>query len=1457
MRYTQTFTKPFSKLKNGLLENQPNWPVVVKDDALTVDTVLYATEFGPDPPSGQGNKDNAANTPGVRLEYLLHDGTKSKLSATTEGVCTITIANAGTFNAYATITWPDANTTRINFVAPSAETGTGWTATHGTNGNREANHGPYPVFMTLQEFCDTLDTFVKEGELATTRSLRQPTGWKWAAAASSANFNTRVENWGGAAQETNWALAATIFMPMTSHFNQLSSEITGARIDIGNDNGTAVQAAGQGQTRYDHQPDGSDSSTIKYGVRGTAGDGLHGIRWGGYGTINDTGTRRNVYRDIQANHGHASGPKWRMKTALALFLKNGTYTMSSGGCIVPYTYDPDRLFGGFKHAGEAQQTYMYGLWDGGADATAENTGTGEGSIASAQVVPGYFFQGPICPSAQSTNRVHTQGYQYDYDGNSIQLGSGAGEVYEPGTPLTSSSALQHRNAGTFTYLPNANRTTFTQFELETDGSDTYFKLNVATGHGINITQGGYIFIHGMDYGTAALKNLMNLGWWPFEEIDANNIRIKMNPNIITSWAYYGGTSALAAGNTVISVGYPYDMGSSLIQEGWPDSGAFYAYGGSLPGREVLGEQSGHALSSALPSNFGNKIGRFSRRPRWQGVAVAASSQARVNRDISPSAPMIFGAGSAALRISPGEFGAGRYRGSTTDVGFYEPHRVHWQCNSVEALLLSAMDATTGKHAWAEIKPSVNGGFGTTTTWPMGRNRNWPGHIRAHGTKFGVAPNLTPGAELYSTHPESGIETEKSGLSELNTSPVYLDLEMVAYVPDVPDRMTKIWFETDGFETVRGRLSGYYSNASTSLGASPPSWFTKFSPDGAGMVGNLGGAWGHLLSKTAVNNSPDGMNVSVQQGTMAQAYVANQPWLWYWGGSELLADTDWNDTPDFSTAPGGGFGIATDGIGAGGTFSDGGGSTIWRVTFDNRGMQFILNGSSVGFDSGASKPVHSFRIQQCNLNYGGINDATDMLRVNNNDPDQDLMIDKLIARQIPTAAMLPFLKESTVQEHSAGVYRTLSITAENIDKANHKYIRVSICTPGTIAGAWDGYGRAPGTPLANFTSLDPMFGGGFGSISLTDLPDSELQNGFTIRFEFQIPSNADEQTIDWNAIPRIVDWNLDFDLDPTAALAVVGETFQNDLTSPIDSKVGHIITFQSTLATADPDRLIQQVKYDFGDGTITDWLTLSVPAASVNHSIVHSYSSEATALNAVVYSKDNNGNISDPSSAIVVNIVGAEPVAVLRVIPAVVRAGQTVTFDGSSSFDPDSTALQNFRFTSGDGSSVIGPQSQNYASHTFAAAGEYKVTMTVQDAGSNTSNIASAIIKVLPANLVMPLTLNTRPSSFQRSRKASFSQTPVLDAAFPELRDSGSRNDEFQLKGAFLKSTAELDISYMEELLMLGSLIEFEWQSVNYQGVADSKTFVGRMTDFQYGRDSDSRGQTPYTATFIREASMGV
>ena len=181
MELKKEFKYNFSFLKNSLLENQRQWPILVREDKLTVDPMLFSSNFGKNSPSSDSLEEDVANTPGIRVEYMRTSSTKNS-DLNTEGFCTLTIANSGTYGATATLTWPDSTTTVVNLVTPSGESQhADWVKT-GANGNimPGANCGPFPVFMTLQELCDTLDTFVKEGTTADgSRTIIQPSGFQW------------------------------------------------------------------------------------------------------------------------------------------------------------------------------------------------------------------------------------------------------------------------------------------------------------------------------------------------------------------------------------------------------------------------------------------------------------------------------------------------------------------------------------------------------------------------------------------------------------------------------------------------------------------------------------------------------------------------------------------------------------------------------------------------------------------------------------------------------------------------------------------------------------------------------------------------------------------------------------------------------------------------------------------------------------------------------------------------------------------------------------------------------------------------------------------------------------------------------------------------------------------------------------------------------------------------------
>ena len=58
-------------------------------------------------------------------------------------------------------------------------------------------------------------------------------------------------------------------------------------------------------------------------------------------------------------------------------------------------------------------------------------------------------------------------------------------------------------------------------------------------------------------------------------------------------------------------------------------------------------------------------------------------------------------------------------------------------------------------------------------------------------------------------------------------------------------------------------------------------------------------------------------------------------------------------------------------------------------------------------------------------------------------------------------------------------------------------------------------------------------------------------------------------------------------------------------------------------------------------------------------------------------------------------------------------------------------------------------------------------------------------------------------------------------------------------------------------MLAGSLVEFLYEDVDYDGNPSGRTFVGRITSFDYEREGGQLGQTPYTITMVREAGLGV
>ncbi len=82
------------------------------------------------------------------------------------------------------------------------------------------------------------------------------------------------------------------------------------------------------------------------------------------------------------------------------------------------------------------------------------------------------------------------------------------------------------------------------------------------------------------------------------------------------------------------------------------------------------------------------------------------------------------------------------------------------------------------------------------------------------------------------------------------------------------------------------------------------------------------------------------------------------------------------------------------------------------------------------------------------------------------------------------------------------------------------------------------------------------------------------------------------------------------------------------------------------------------------------------------------------------------------------VVDGPPVAVASAAASAKR-GESVSFDGSASSDPNGDAISSYQWDFGDGTTASGVQ----VAHTYAVAGHYTVTLVVADAtGTGTTTL---------------------------------------------------------------------------------------------------------------------------------------
>ena len=190
------------------------------------------------------------------------------------------------------------------------------------------------------------------------------------------------------------------------------------------------------------------------------------------------------------------------------------------------------------------------------------------------------------------------------------------------------------------------------------------------------------------------------------------------------------------------------------------------------------------------------------------------------------------------------------------------------------------------------------------------------------------------------------------------------------------------------------------------------------------------------------------------------------------------------------------------------------------------------------------------------------------------------------------------------------------------------------------------------------------------------------------------------------------------LDPAAPQPPANNPPMADAGGPYSGEAGSTLIQFDGSRSSDPDNDRLTFEWEFGDGNTA---TGSMPT--------HTY---AQAGNFEVRLVVDDGQArSDPS--ITSAAITAPPVNLAPVAdpggPYAGEPGQAVTFDGSGSADPNGDSLT-YSWDFGDGSTGTGVSPM----HTYAAAGNYTVTLTVSDGNLSSNTVATtAEIAVPPAN----------------------------------------------------------------------------------------------------------------------------
>ncbi len=204
-----------------------------------------------------------------------------------------------------------------------------------------------------------------------------------------------------------------------------------------------------------------------------------------------------------------------------------------------------------------------------------------------------------------------------------------------------------------------------------------------------------------------------------------------------------------------------------------------------------------------------------------------------------------------------------------------------------------------------------------------------------------------------------------------------------------------------------------------------------------------------------------------------------------------------------------------------------------------------------------------------------------------------------------------------------------------------------------------------------------------------------------------------------------------------------------------------------------------------------------PNCSFNHLIVEFQVPLSAAGGGGTYSPDPlfwSSNVPPPPPT---NQTQTPPVAEFTFTPQFPVTNETVTFDGSSSFDPDGDQIVSFDWNFGDGTSGTG----SVVSHTFLLPGAFVVTLTVTDGHGFTSS-ATRLVTVTSIIRLPGVIVGDRAkyslSFFSSGLNSTFISPPNFDLVSLEVvKEAGTiitlNETLYQLNGNITTQTVSGDI----------------------------------------------------------------